>query len=161
MAFLGPWKDARPYRSFKGPKTDVFGRFPAPKTHLLGVFRLLKISNIKHIWIQLFLRRKNNMSILYAFLHTTMNRNGIKTTRIITLKPIHVHVWNKGPKNAKKVSFQGPKNAEYRRFLAPENAKKYERFYINTWYTHLHCIRSCLVRSLQLKFVNIEIRLNF
>ena len=70
------------------------------------------------------------MSILYAFLHTTMNRNGITTTRIITLKPIRVHVWNKGPKNAKKVSFQGPKNAKNWRFYAPENAKKYERFYI-------------------------------
>ena len=56
------------------------------------------------------------MSILYAFLHTTMNRNDIKTTRIITLKPKHVHVWKKGPKNAKKVSFQGPKNAKKWRF---------------------------------------------
>ena len=56
------------------------------------------------------------MSKLKAFLQTTMNRNGMKTTRIINLKPIYVHVRNKGPKNAKKVSFQGPKKAENRRF---------------------------------------------
>ena len=60
-----------------------------------------------------------------------MDKNGMKTTSIINLKPIYVHVWNKGPKNAKKVSFQGPKNAENRRFKVPENAKKYERFYIS------------------------------
>ena len=64
------------------------------------------------------------MSILNAFLQTTMNRNGMKTTRIINLKPVHVHVWNKGPKNAKKVSFQGPKNTQKLAFLGAGKREK-------------------------------------
>ena len=54
-----------------------------------------------------------------------MNRNGMKTTKIINVKNTNVHVWNKGPKNVQKVSFQGPKNA-----------KKYERFYIISVWLH-------------------------
>ena len=50
----------------------------------------------------------------------------MKTTRIVNLKPSNVHVCNKGPKNAKKLSFQGPKNAKNQSFQAAENAKKCE-----------------------------------
>ena len=43
-----------------------------------------------------------------SILHTIMNENGMKTTRIINLKPSNVHVWNKGPTNG----FYAPVNAK-------------------------------------------------
>ena len=52
----------------------------------------------------IILRRKNNLGILNAFLHTSMNKSGMKKTRIINYKPIFMFKYELEAYNRQKVS---------------------------------------------------------
>ena len=69
---------------------DVFWGFWHLKAYIFGVFRPPKIHLHKTHLDSIIFKKKNNTSILNAFLHTIMNINGMETTRIINLKPEHV-----------------------------------------------------------------------